>query len=614
MPVDALELKPRSAVAIFDAALRVCATSTGVWAFTLPAGAALVAALLNLAETVRFHRPLALPVALWTLAWLVRGWSQGAACHFLEQQLLGPEEPSLRRSCLAAIKRAPSLVIATAYLAALNGALWLLTGGLGLLFVGAPLVGYAAIMRGQGHPLQLHGTCSRLLGSARHSAGWVRLCGATQPLVAINLHLAVAGFIWAGNSLLGLDLTFLARFASLDNGVWVATLAVLTFSLFEPLRAATATLLLIDGRVRQEGLDLVALVRELQPRRKARATLPSAMTALCLALLVPAAAPAQQHAELRHRMERVIEACELEESIPEEALDAVGRLDAKDQAALDRFTTRLERLAFNDEACEAADVALRMGLEQVGASLSADTDANAGHAREAAKAILARPEFQPVPKSGDPTEAEPAAGPEEESWFQKLLRRFLEWLRESPPRDPELAPPPVSGWNGPMAGANLVMGLAIAGVLGIIGYLLWKGRLKKTSLELAGESSGLAVSPLAGIDQGALARSPETWAGLADEFAARGEFREAIRHVYLALLSRLHHDGVIDYEPTQSNWDYLAGFRGGSPLRGAFRELTLRFDFAWYGRLDVSDGAYRAFRGLAEPWLAPLQGEVPAHA
>ena len=64
----------------------------------------------------------------------------------------------------------------------------------------------------------------------------------------------------------------------------------------------------------------------------------------------------------------------------------------------------------------------------------------------------------------------------------------------------------------------------------------------------------------------ALARAPESWAGLADVLAREGKFREAIRHLYLATLSRLHRDGAIDYDPAKSNWDYFRGFKGKGAL------------------------------------------------
>ena len=113
----------------------------------------------------------------------------------------------------------------------------------------------------------------------------------------------------------------------------------------------------------------------------------------------------------------------------------------------------------------------------------------------------------------------------------------------------------------------------------------------------------------------ALSRAPESWAGLADQLAREGKFREAIRHLYLALLSRLHRDGAIDYDPAKSNWDYFRGFKGAHSLLGPFRELTRRFDFAWYGNLEVSQAAWNTFRTLCEPILSPAhEGGMAASA
>ena len=54
-----------------------------------------------------------------------------------------------------------------------------------------------------------------------------------------------------------------------------------------------------------------------------------------------------------------------------------------------------------------------------------------------------------------------------------------------------------------------------------------------------------------------------------------------------------------------SNWEYLFAFKGASTVKAAFRELTRRFDFAWYGNLGVDALAWAMFRKIAEPLLAP---------
>lgn len=616
MAVTALELRPRNAVALFDAAVRLCATSAGVWALTLPAGAALVAGLFHLAEAVQRHRPLVAPAALFTLAWVFRAVSQGAACHYLDEQLLSKDEPSVRRSLRAGLYRLPSLVIAAATCAVLDAVLLVLTAGLGLLFVGAHQAAYAATMRGQGHPLALYATCSKLLGAARHSAPWVRLCGASQLLLAVNLHLGAALGLTLASKLIGLDVTFLDRFASLDNGVWLVTVAATTFALFEPVRAATATLLLVDGRVRQEGLDLVAAVEQLPLRRKPR--MPGLVAALALLLPVavvawPAPARADGHTAARDRLARLVDECELEGRVTPAALDDVDALDAKDTSALNRLVAHVERLAFDEEDCDAAEEALVAGLGQVHALRAQEGVVSAQRSRDEAKAILGRPEFQDVPEAA-PEEAKPdeAHGP---SWWDQFMEWLYALLKRLFEREHQAAPdlPSGGGLSGPMAGANAVIVGAIVLVLAVLVGLLVRSLGKKPSEAQDTEAVGLEQSPLTADPMSALSRPPETWAGLADELAARGEFREATRHLYLALLSRLHRDGAIDYDATRSNWDYLVGFKGGGDSKGRFRELTRRFDFAWYGHLEVGPPDYRDFRSIAEPMLAPPTG-APAHA
>jgi hypothetical protein len=156
------------------------------------------------------------------------------------------------------------------------------------------------------------------------------------------------------------------------------------------------------------------------------------------------------------------------------------------------------------------------------------------------------------------------------------------------------------------------MVVVIAVVVAVIIALLVLGRRQRED-PTAPAGQGLDEQALSDDPASALSKPPERWAGLADELAARGDFREAIRHLYLALLARLHRDGVIDYDPTNSNWDYLLAFKGAAELRHGFRELTRRFDFAWYGHLDVTDAAWATFRATAEPMLS-RQPERDAHA
>jgi hypothetical protein len=626
MAVSALELRPRGAVALMDAALRLCARDAGVWALTLPGGAAVIVAALSLAEAVRMGRPLALPALALTLAWFLRGLCQGAACHHLQERLLGTQgEPSAWQSLRAALGRAPALCIAVAYLFTFNALLATLTLGIGFFVLSAHGVGYAAVMQGRGSPLRLYGLCSRLLGPARGTATAVRLLMGVQLLGFFNLHIAINFALYLGRKLVGIDLTFAERFASLDTPPWVLFLAVTTFALFEPVRAAVATLLLVDGRVRQEGLDLLAAVQQLPARSQGRPLGPpgsgrsaaALVLALGLGLLAAGPARAQEGAprtpvasgrDAVKRLGAVAQACDGTGPDEDARFESLGALGPAEAGKLDRWVRAVERQAWDDEDCDSALATLEQGLAQASETVGAQARADARAAAARAKDILARPEFAVAPPKAEAGPEEPEPPPEAPGWW----RRFIDWLGElleklfqRDPAPPRRQPPPSLISGGDVANVLVVVLLTLT--LGVLGALLLRYFQKKKpgEAEAGLEVSTVHAATLAGDPAHALSRPPEGWAHLADELAARGEYREAVRGLYLALLSRLHRDGAILYDVTLSNWDYLRQFRGRADVKGRFRELTRRFDFVWYGNVPVGAEGYQQFRALTEPLLAP---------
>ncbi|NOK23383.1 DUF4129 domain-containing protein [Corallococcus carmarthensis] len=625
MAVSALELRPRGPVALMDAALRLCARDAGVWALTLPGGAAVVAALLHLLDAVDHGRSPTLPALYVTLAWFLRGVGQGAACHYVQEVLLGAKaEPSVRQSLRAALSRLPSLFIAVAYLAFFNVLTLTFSLGISLFILSAQGVGYAVTMQGRGSPLKLYTVGSRLLGPSRGTATAVRWLMGVQVLVFLNLHVGLNFVLYLGRQLVGIDLTFAERFASLDNPPWLVFLAATTFALFEPLRAATATLLLVDGRVRQEGLDLLAAVQQLPERSTKRGALSSkgvaaallVATGLLFAAPVPAeaapeAAPAlADRKAVRARLVKVAKTCELPEQVEGTALQDFDALDARETAKLERFVRRLEQQAYDDEDCDNAAVTLEQGLAQVTATAEAQARADARAATDRARAILARPEFQERPEKA-PAEPKEEEVPPEPGWWRRFIDKLGEWLKEffkgrDPlPRQRETALP-VSGGAAAKALVVTLVALTLA-VLGVV--LVSILRRKRAGSGPSLEVRTVDAAALADNPDHALSRPPEGWAHLADALAAKGEYREAVRNLYLALLSRLHRDGAIHYDETLSNWDYLRAFRGRAEVKAPFRELTRRFDFAWYGNVPVGADGYTEFRAITAPLLAapPVQ-------
>ena len=225
-----------------------------------------------------------------------------------------------------------------------------------------------------------------------------------------------------GRKLLALDFTFAERFASFDNPAWLIFLAAITFTLFEPMQAAAATLLLVDGRVRQEGLDLLAAVQQLPARGRTRGAQNAALVFLCL-LLGGTAARAQAPEKrgvtfaaspapgVGGGAVRVRSAEDLKEG-----LDAADSLSAAEEAKLQRLLRTVEGLANDKEDCEAATETLQQGLalaQETAALEQATPDARTASAR--ARDILSRPEFSetpaPSPEKGSRTRPCPPSRP-----------------------------------------------------------------------------------------------------------------------------------------------------------------------------------------------------------
>lgn len=81
--------------------------------------------------------------------------------------------------------------------------------------------------------------------------------------------------------------------------------------------------------------------------------------------------------------------------------------------------------------------------------------------------------------------------------------------------------------------------------------------------------------------------------------AARGEYREALRLLYLAALLRLDHAGVLDYHPSLTNWSCADAVPASSGLAQPFRDLTALADRALYAAAPVNADHFRRGEELA---------------
>ncbi len=96
------------------------------------------------------------------------------------------------------------------------------------------------------------------------------------------------------------------------------------------------------------------------------------------------------------------------------------------------------------------------------------------------------------------------------------------------------------------------------------------------------------------------------WLELARAQLARGEWRLALRALYLASLASLGARGLVSLARAKTNLDYereLARRAAGrTEVVSGFRARRLSFECVWYGRVSAEESVVRA-------WLAELERE-----
>ncbi len=110
------------------------------------------------------------------------------------------------------------------------------------------------------------------------------------------------------------------------------------------------------------------------------------------------------------------------------------------------------------------------------------------------------------------------------------------------------------------------------------------------------------------------ARDNDSLLALAEKQAQAGDYRRAFRLVYLAALVALDTGGVLHFDRSKTNWEYLRA-AGRGDIYAAMTPLTREFDQVWYG-LGVADaGRYARARAQYDALLSVSKpAEASAHA
>jgi hypothetical protein len=275
---DALhELRPRSAVELYDASLHLCVhTQSELPILALLGGVPLAVVGLFAVNEIQLGHPYALYLPVIVLLLVFRQMCQGAGALAALREIEG-NPVSATEALGQSFRRLPSFVTATAWLVLFDWVAFVPSFGLSSLFLSVQGVGPTLIAEGSANGWNFGRIARERLRGRGGAAFAVRLIhGLVLLLLVLNLLSVVLVSLSLGRTLFDLDISYAQRFASPSHGYFDLCVLAVAQLLLEPVRCATQALLLADARVRHEGFDLrAALVR-------IRSTLPSARSAAAL--------------------------------------------------------------------------------------------------------------------------------------------------------------------------------------------------------------------------------------------------------------------------------------------------------------------------------------------
>jgi hypothetical protein len=371
-------------------------------------------------------------------------------------------------------------------------------------------------------------------------------------LLSVWLNIAVAFWMvpWLANRLLGVENLFGFSGWWIANTTFLASTAVISWLLVDPLIKAFFTLRVFYGRARRTGEDLRVELRMAQRGRRSLAV--AALTSV-LALGLLSAPTGAQAAESTASVQTV------------DQVRLNGAIDRVLEG--DDFRWRLRPMPEVDDGTNANDEgAIKRFLRA---------------------AVQGAKDFM--------------------KWVGEAFATLRSWLRGVLP---DRGPADVrAGSGGGMAALEVLMWIFVVVVVGLllsVGALAWRRRrLYKKPMLVARAVRAVAVPDLQDESTQAAQLPLEGWLVLAREQLNRGEWRLAWRALYLATLARLAAQGLLSLAKSKTNLDYEREVRRRAVSRQEtaawFSAKRGGFEAVWYGRAIAEEGRVRE-------WLAELEG------
>jgi hypothetical protein len=141
-------------------------------------------------------------------------------------------------------------------------------------------------------------------------------------------------------------------------------------------------------------------------------------------------------------------------------------------------------------------------------------------------------------------------------------------------------------------------------LIGVVAWMMWKQSRRECSPTVKARAVAAAEPDLNDENVQAAHLPADGWLALARERMAVGEWRLALRALYLATLAGLAADGLISLAKFKTNLDYERELRRRALTRNElvarFAARRKMFEDVWYGHAAPVEPAVRG-------WLAELE-------
>jgi hypothetical protein len=253
--------------------------------------------------------------------------------------------------------------------------------------------------------------------------------------------------------------------------------------------------------------------------------------------------------------------------------DAATRLVATSSVRLPGDATIAVDNGWLRDALKSAEPDLPAIAERLGAiidALAQPPSVAPADARERLLRMLDQPPFK-----------QPDA-PQTPAW----LREFFDWLG----RLLENAFRPL-GRISPSGGRTVAWVIAIIGAVLLVGVLVYL---------LRGLRRGMVAGALADDGDPEANLTAKTALDQAGGLARGGDYRSAVRYLYISALLWLDERDILRYDRALTNREYLERVRDSPALRERMASIVETFDRVWYGHLPIDAESFAAYQQQIE--------------